>query len=136
MRKFIAIAAAALTFGSAMAMTAPVEAKEWRRPGVSQQHYNGGKQYYGNRNVRGNYYGNRYRGGNYYGYGYNRGSNGGAVAAGVLGGLAVGALVAGAANQQAYAGDSPQAYCAQRFRSYDPRSGTYLANNGYRYACP
>jgi hypothetical protein len=28
------------------------------------------------------------------------------------------------------------AYCARRFRSYDPRSGTYLGKDGYRHPCP
>jgi hypothetical protein len=28
------------------------------------------------------------------------------------------------------------AYCAQRFRSYDPASGTYLGYDGLRHACP
>ena len=28
------------------------------------------------------------------------------------------------------------AYCMRRFRSYDPGSGTYLGNDGYRHACP
>lgn len=28
------------------------------------------------------------------------------------------------------------AYCRQRYRSYDPRSGTYLNNDGNRYPCP
>jgi BA14K-like protein len=28
------------------------------------------------------------------------------------------------------------AYCQQRFRSYDPRSGTYLGYDGYRHPCP
>jgi hypothetical protein len=28
------------------------------------------------------------------------------------------------------------AYCARRFRSYDPRSGTYLGRDGYRHPCP
>ena len=32
-------------------------------------------------------------------------------------------------------GDS-EAYCAQRYRSYDPASGTYLNNDGNRYPCP
>ena len=26
--------------------------------------------------------------------------------------------------------------CAQRFRSYDPKSGTYLGNDGQRHSCP
>ncbi|QWG17341.1 BA14K family protein [Bradyrhizobium sediminis] len=28
------------------------------------------------------------------------------------------------------------AYCAQRYRSYDPYSGTYLGFDGYRHPCP
>ena len=28
------------------------------------------------------------------------------------------------------------AYCMQRFRSYDPRSGTYMGNDGQRHSCP
>jgi hypothetical protein len=28
------------------------------------------------------------------------------------------------------------AYCAQRFRSYDPASGTYLGYDGFRHSCP
>jgi hypothetical protein len=31
--------------------------------------------------------------------------------------------------------DDP-AYCAQRFRSYDPASGTYLGYDGMRHPCP
>jgi hypothetical protein len=27
-------------------------------------------------------------------------------------------------------------YCMQRFKSYDPRSGTYLGYDGYRHPCP
>jgi hypothetical protein len=28
------------------------------------------------------------------------------------------------------------AYCLQRFKSYDPGSGTYLGYDGYRHPCP
>lgn len=28
------------------------------------------------------------------------------------------------------------AYCMQRFKSYDPRSGTYLGYDGARHPCP
>jgi hypothetical protein len=28
------------------------------------------------------------------------------------------------------------AYCAQRFKSYDPSSGTYLGYDGVRHPCP
>jgi hypothetical protein len=34
-----------------------------------------------------------------------------------------------------YAGD-PVASCAQRFKSYDPKTGTYLGNDGQRHPCP
>jgi BA14K-like protein len=33
-------------------------------------------------------------------------------------------------------GGDDAAYCAQRFRSYDPGSGTYLGNDGLRHPCP
>jgi len=35
-----------------------------------------------------------------------------------------------------YAGGSEVAYCEQRFRSYDPSSGTYLGVDGRRHSCP
>ena len=35
-----------------------------------------------------------------------------------------------------YAAGGEVADCQQRFRSYDPRSGTYLGFDGYRHACP
>lgn len=38
---------------------------------------------------------------------------------------------------QSYAiGGRDEAYCAQRYRSYDPASGTYLGYDGVRHACP
>jgi BA14K-like protein len=33
-------------------------------------------------------------------------------------------------------GGNAVGYCMQRFRSYDPASGTYLGNDGYRHPCP
>jgi hypothetical protein len=33
-------------------------------------------------------------------------------------------------------GDDSVAYCTQRYRSYDPASGTYLGNDGLRHPCP
>jgi hypothetical protein len=33
-------------------------------------------------------------------------------------------------------GGQDAAYCAQRFRSYDPGSGTYLGYDGQRHPCP
>lgn len=56
-----------------------------------------------------------------------------------IGGLAAGAIIGGAiasSQAQAAANADAAAYCAQRFRSYDPGTGTYLANDGYRRSCP
>jgi hypothetical protein len=67
---------------------------------------------------------------------YYRRDRGGS-AAGLIGGLAAGAIIGGAlASQQAQAADNAVAYCAQRFRSYDPASGTYLGYDGSRHPCP
>jgi hypothetical protein len=33
-------------------------------------------------------------------------------------------------------GDDATAYCMQTYRSYDPRSGTYLGFDGLRHPCP
>ena len=70
------------------------------------------------------------------GYGYGRGRGGGnlgaAVGIGVGAAIIGGAIAAGAAQQQ----QNSVNYCMQRFRSYDPQSGTYLANDGYRRPCP
>lgn len=67
------------------------------------------------------------------GYGYRRGYYGNGAA--VVGGLAAGAIIGGAiASSQARA--SSEGYCAQRYKSYDPASGTYLGYDGQRHACP
>jgi hypothetical protein len=34
------------------------------------------------------------------------------------------------------AGDDSVAYCMQRYKSYDPASGTYLGYDGQRHPCP
>ena len=73
----------------------------------------------------------------------------------IVGGLIAGALIGGALSAPYYApgyyypgpayygvpvyGPPPGdeiAYCMQRFRSYDPASGTYLGYDGYRHPCP
>ncbi|WP_375458701.1 BA14K family protein [uncultured Enterovirga sp.] len=106
----------------------------------------------------------QYRGRHYGGYrgGYRRGGGGAGVAAGVIGGLAAGALIGGAIASQAapgpgyyagpgapvaaYGGPVPVGnvygrdpnwvnYCASRYRSFDPVSGTYLGRDGFRYPC-
>ncbi|MDR3486573.1 MAG: BA14K family protein [Bradyrhizobium sp.] len=53
-----------------------------------------------------------------------------------IGGLAAGAIIGGAiANSQARAAQA-DAYCSQRYKSYDPASGTYLGYDGARHPCP
>ncbi|MBA4034391.1 MAG: BA14K family protein [Bradyrhizobium sp.] len=74
-----------------------------------------------------------HRGPHYHG-GYHRRHYG--TGAAVLGGLAAGAVIGGAiANSQARANDAV-GYCSQRYRSYDPASGTYLGYDGNRHPCP
>lgn len=76
----------------------------------------------------------RHHGGWHRGYGYREGYYGNGAAA--LGGLAAGAIIGGAiANSQARAADA-DTYCSQRYKSYDPRSGTYLGYDGDRHPCP
>jgi hypothetical protein len=54
-------------------------------------------------------------------------------------GLAAGAIIGGAIASQQRAQAAANAeieYCMQRFRSYDPASGTYLGYDGRRHPCP
>lgn len=97
--------------------------------------------------------------------GWRGGHRGGGFPGGVLG-LAAGAIIGGAiigatqprgyygyggyeggyayapGYEQGYVAASPYggggeaAYCQQRFRSYDPASGTYLGFDGLRHPCP
>jgi hypothetical protein len=157
MRKFLVAVLATATLGSAslLAETKPAEAqtaaltealaraqqaeptasyvqyrRDYRRHYGPRRHY--GSRYYGRRGYypRYGYYGRPY---------YYRRNRGSAAAAGALG-LAAGAIIGGAiASQQAQAAQSQQsavAYCMQRFRSYDPASGTYLGYDGRRHPCP
>jgi hypothetical protein len=93
-------------------------------------------------------YGPRY--GGYYGRGYyGRGWRGPAVGAGVAAGILGGALAAGAlaAPRPVYSYPAPAygyspadtdavAYCASRFRTYNPETGTYIGAGGVVRACP
>jgi len=75
----------------------------------------------------------------YRGHGYrHHHHHGGATAGAVIGGLAAGAIIGSAiaASQANAAAQRNAAYCAQRYRSYDPASGTYLNRDGNRYPCP
>lgn len=96
----------------------------------------------------GNWHGGNWRGGHYrHGHFYP-----GAFAAGALVG---GALAANAYDPYYYGGYGPDyyyetapevavvpggsadaSYCAQRFKSWDPNTGTYLGYDGKRHPCP
>jgi BA14K-like protein len=78
-------------------------------------------------------------GGRYYGRGYGYG---GAAAGAIIGGAILGGLLAapyyygGGPYYYGPSTGSAVAYCLRRFKSYDPRSGTYLGYDGYRHPCP
>ncbi len=84
-------------------------------------------------------------------------NRGRAVAAGVIGGLIIGGIIASQRPYYDYGyppygygapyppygyypaypvGDPAIAYCLRRFRSYDPASMTYLGLDGFRHRCP
>ena len=52
--------------------------------------------------------------------------------AGIVGGLVAGALIAGAI-REGRAADIDMERCAERYRSFDPASGTYLGYDGERH---
>jgi len=162
MRKFfmaIAATAALGTLGFAVpasaaeAQTAPVhELMAALKKGEIQSEYVQHRRHYRGRHVAGHHWypGRGYRGGpryvqrryygprryGYYGPRYYRRDYGSAAAAGAIG-LATGAIIGGAiAQSQAAPVYRGNAYCAQRFRSYDPASGTYMGYDGRRHPCP
>lgn len=101
-------------------------------------YYRGGTPRYGHypRYPRYGYYPRYPRTGYYPSYRY-RYSPGAAVAAGVAG-LALGAVVGSQARSGYYPARGSTdwyAYCARKYRSFDPRSGTYLGYDGRRHYC-
>ena len=67
--------------------------------------------------------------------GGGRGRGGGGVGAAIGAGIAIGVIGGAIAADQARRGNGVN-YCLSRYRSYDPQSGTYLGNDGYRHTCP
>jgi hypothetical protein len=134
MRKFVtALVGAAVLVSALPASATPLQTRPL--PQVDKAYPNESYAQYYRRGYR-PYYRDRY---------YYRRDNGAAVAAGVAG-IAAGALIAGAIANQAQAQPAvpappgtvdPQvaAYCARKYRSYDPGTGTFLATNGMRYVC-
>lgn len=86
---------------------------------------NNGRQYsrYSNYNNHNHHHNGHYYNDNYWGY---------AAAAGAVG-LLAGSYYYGGYGRGYY--DADVSYCMQRYRSYDPNSGTYLGYDGHRYAC-
>jgi hypothetical protein len=72
----------------------------------------------------------RYRGRRH--YRGHRGSDAGAVAAGAIMGLAIGAIIASQAAQH----NRSVEWCMRRYRSYDPRTGTWIDYHGRVRYCP
>jgi hypothetical protein len=147
MRKFVMTAVVTAAFG-ALGLVSPATAAETQTTPVNElvsalkkgevqsdyvqyrRHYRGNRYGYGGPR---RYYGSRY---GYYGPRYYRRDYGSAAAAGAIG-LATGAIIGGAiAQSQAAPAYGGNAYCAQRFKSYDPASGTYLGYDGLRHPCP
>jgi hypothetical protein len=75
-----------------------------------------------------------WRGGHHWrrGWGYRGDNWGPAVGAGIVG-FALGSALSAQAQANE---DDAVSYCMQRFKSYDPSSGTYLGYDGYRHPCP
>lgn len=137
--------AAAIVATSFLATPIAAQAQSGARPdGSFQLAEHRGGWHGGNRDWRrhGNrYYGNRYYGGRYYGgrgYYYNDNNWGGAAAAGIIG-LAAGAMIANSMNQPRYYnggyGGDYYSYCSSRYRSFNPRTGTYTGYDGYQHRC-
>ena len=65
------------------------------------------------------------------GRGRGRGYGGAAVGAGIAAGIIGGAIIADQARRS-----SAVEYCMQRFRSYNPETGTYISSRGEERPCP
>jgi hypothetical protein len=134
MRKVMFAAASAAAIAMSLATAAPAAAQvagpriaagaqpaaQSPSAGITQVRWRGHRHWHG---------GYWHRGRWHRGYWYGDGA-GAAVAAGIAG-LAIGGALAAQAQSQ-----NSVAYCEQRFRSYDPASGTYLGYDGYRHPCP
>ncbi|MET4278740.1 MULTISPECIES: BA14K family protein [unclassified Bradyrhizobium] len=66
------------------------------------------------------------------GYRHRYGGGWGPALGGFVAGAAIGSAVA---NSRAQAAEN-NAYCSQRYKSYDPSSGTYMGYDGIRHSCP
>jgi hypothetical protein len=126
--------AARPTFGGGGAFTRPTQRPRRCVRAAARRRWHGG--------YRGGY---RHRG---YGGGFIPGAVAGAVIGGALASSSYGYYGPsygyyddgyyddGAVAVAPPAGDDSVAYCMQRYKSYDPASGTYLGYDGQRHPCP
>lgn len=141
-RKSFIAAVSAATCGAALLGVAPATAQQRQLPSLQPAYPQESYTQYGYRDR--DRYERRYSRDDRRSY-----RRGGGAAAGIAG-LAAGALIGGAiasAQQPVYAAPPPPyavagggdadwlAYCSQRYRSFDPASGTYLSYDGQRYMC-
>jgi hypothetical protein len=82
------------------------------------------------------------------GWHHHHGGGWGGVGAGLAAGALIGGAIAasqapyyygpgyGYAPGPAYVEGDAVSYCMQRYKSYDPRSGTFLGYDGLRHPCP
>lgn len=143
MRKPMAIlVAAAVAAGSILSGAAPASASmagvassaaskavERAAPGAAVQEVQYRRKYRGKRHYRsGRHYHHRHH--------RQRRSNAGAAAAAGIIGFAAGAIL-GSQLQRSTPnyGSDWHAYCASKYRSYDPRTGTFLGYDGRRHPC-
>ena len=78
------------------------------------------------------------------GRGWGRGVGAGIIGGAILGGMLAAPYYGYGPGPYAYEpgpygpgyGGNAVAYCMQRFRSYDPSSGTYVGFDGLRHSCP
>ena len=82
-----------------------------------------------------NYRQNGFRQNGYRQYGYNRRNNRGFRGGAVIGGIVASVLIASAI-RESRAGSSDLSQCEERYRSFDPRTGTYMGYDGERHVCP
>lgn len=66
----------------------------------------------------------------------HRGPSAGAIGVGIGIGVIGGIIAAEAARSQAQAEEAAVRDCMRRFRSYDPRTRTYIGYDGYQHPCP
>lgn len=69
------------------------------------------------------------------GRGRGGGGRGVGIGVGIAAGIIGGAIAADAARRRAAEEDAVE-YCMQRFRTYNPNTGTYIAKGGVERPCP